>query len=304
MVALGAPGAPGAPVPDSVLANHAAFMRYLTVANISATELPVSWNEPPRGAHFFLDLRGLPVTLPAGASHLYVPFAGQTSWKTAVMWQVAQVCSTRDYHLILYVLTTVPAAFDGRQLSDWDAVQQLHGGTVRLRFGGLRGGAPKAGVLKRPASIMLRSSSASAGSGHWSVSDSPDLVPVSDGAVPAPVADSADTVSAGEAGKLSAEEKKELRAKRKREYRNTPEGKAKAKAWRENYNQKAKAKVAASKYRQSAKGKAVAKMKTKKYARGSRDSEVSAVDGTWKVRAWQARLRMRWDGIKFTTCPV
>ena len=127
MVALGAPGAPGAPVSDSVLANHAAFMRYLTVANISATELPVSWKEPPRGAHFFLDLRGLPVTLPAGASHLYVPFAGQTSWKTAVMWQVAQVCSTRDYHLILYVLTTVPAAFDGRQLSEWDAVQRLHG---------------------------------------------------------------------------------------------------------------------------------------------------------------------------------
>ena len=203
MVALGAPGAPGAPVSDSVLANHAAFMWYLTVANISATELPVSWNEPPRGAHFFLDLRGLPVTLPAGASHLYVPFAGQTSWKTAVMWQVAQVCSTRDYHLILYVLTTVPATFDGRQLSDWDAVQQLHGGTVRLRFGGLRGGAPKAGVLKRAASIMLRSSSASAGSGHWPVSDSTDLVPFSDIAVPAPVADSADTDPAGETGKLS-----------------------------------------------------------------------------------------------------
>ena len=58
MVALGAPGAPGAPVSDSVLADHAAFMRYLTVANITATELPAAWNEPRRGAHFFLDLRG------------------------------------------------------------------------------------------------------------------------------------------------------------------------------------------------------------------------------------------------------
>ena len=83
-------------------------------------------------------------------------------------------------HMYVAILTTVPATFDGRQLSDWDDVQQLHGGTVRLRFGGLRGGAPKAGVLKRPASIMLRSSSASAGSGHWPISDNPDLVSVSD----------------------------------------------------------------------------------------------------------------------------
>ena len=125
---------------------------------------------------------------------------------------------------------------------------------MRLRFGGLRGGAPKAGVLKRPASVMQRPSSASAGSGHW---------PVSDSAVPAPVFDSADTDPAGEAGKLSLEEKKKLHAEKMRKYRQTPEGKAAAKAARERYNEKAsgkaKAKAASTKYQQSDKGKAVAK---------------------------------------------
>ena len=144
---------------------------------------------------------------------------------------------------------------------------------MRLRFGGLRGGAPKP-FVRRTVRDWLRSSSASAGSGHWPVSDSPDLVPVSDSAVPAPVADSADTDPAGEAGKLSVEEKKKQRAKQKREYRKTPEGKAKAKASREKYSQSAKGKAAASKYSQSAKGKAVAKKKASKFAQSAKGKAV------------------------------
>ena len=42
LIALGVPATPGSPIPDSVFANHAAFLRYLRTADLHAKQLPVT----------------------------------------------------------------------------------------------------------------------------------------------------------------------------------------------------------------------------------------------------------------------
>ena len=81
----------------------------------------------PTTCHFFVDLRGLQITLPSDALHLFVPVAGDMPWQTALARQAEQVLSAQDHDFLLHILATTPATFNGDHLADHALCQHLHG---------------------------------------------------------------------------------------------------------------------------------------------------------------------------------